>query len=423
MLGKVGTAGLGLIISAILARYLGPEGMGTFTFVLVFVTLFGTLGDWGLSLITVREASKNPEAAADIIGNVLVIRTLLATVAAVLSVITIHLLPYGPDIRFYVSLASLYLIALSIKTSFQIVFQVHLKMHNSALSEISANVVILSLLVILVYFQAGLTSILLAYLIGDIAAAAVAATLAYRIIRIKFSLVRDTTKALLLESLPMGAILAVFTIYNRVDTIILSMYKGQAAVGYYSVAYRIYEVLVLGAAYFANAILPVISTLAHEDKAKLREFYKRSFLVLFALGTGVAILNFILAPLAIWLTAGEAFVASVIPLQILSLAMVVSYFNHLNGYTIIALGKQWYSFLIACLALLFNLILNFLLIPTFSYNGAAVITFFTEAVIVIMSVIALSRFLKGSVLPSPREAVFFAGEVIRKKGKVFDLHD
>ncbi len=423
LLGKVGTTGLGIVISAILGRYLGPEGLGTYTFVLVFVTLFGAVGDWGLTLITVREASRNLGKAAEIIGNVLVIRLGLATLAATAAIISIHLLPYSGPIKFLTSLASLYLIALSLKTSFQIVFQVHLKLHNSAISEISANATVLIILVPLVFLQAGLPAIILAFLAGDIVAATVAAILARRIIALKPSLIHSTTRALVIEALPMGGILAVFTIYNRVDTVILSLYKGQEAVGYYGAAYRIYEVLVLGAAYFANAVLPTLSRLAHTEPHRVRDFYKRSFVVLTFLGIGVAIVNFVLSPLAIYITVGSQFAPSVTPLRILSLALVVSYFNHLNGYTIIALGKQWHSFAIAVIALIFNVSLNFLVIPSYSYAGAALITFTTEAVIVILSLAVVSRFVGGSVLPSPKEFVSLVREFIAKRGQVFNDHD
>ena len=418
ILGKVASTFLGVIITIMLTRYLGPSGFGTITFVLVFVTMFGTIADWGLTLITVREASKNPKREREIIGNVVVIRLALAVIAAVLAVLSIHLLPYSQAVQALTSLASLYLIALSLKTSFQIIFNVKLSMQNWAWSEFSANALTIVLLLWFLSHGGGLTEVILAYLAGGFFAAGVAAVLAHRLLPLKLSLANQDTKALLLESLPMGAILVVFTIYNRIDIVILSAFSGQEAVGIYGAAYRILEVLVLGAAYFANAILPILSKYAQNDRERLKLMFRKSYVVLLFLGVGVAGVTFIFAPLGIAIIAGPEFAASVGALQILSLVLVVAYFNHLNGYTLIALGKQWYSLAVAIVALVVNVVLNLIFIPIYSYNGAAVITFLTEGLIVIMSLILIKKEL--NVLPSLRDIPLVVKEIIKKHGKIFE---
>lgn len=418
MLGKIASTTLGVVITILLTRHLGPAGYGTFTFILVFVTMFGTVADWGLTLITVREASKNPEREKEIIGNVLMIRLGLATIAAAASVLVIHLLPYDQSTKALTSVASLYLIALSLRTSFQIIFNVKLAMQNWAWSEFSANALTIVLLVWLLSHGAGLREVILAYLAGDFFSAGVAAWLAYRMLPLKLSLVSQYTKALVLESLPMGAILVVFTIYNRIDTVILSFYSGQEAVGFYGAAYRILEVLILGAAYFANSILPLLSNYAQHDRERLRRMFKKSYVVLSFLGVGAAIGTYLLAPLAIAIVAGPQFSGSVVALRILSLVLVVAYFNHLNGYTLIALGKQWYSLAIALVALVVNVSLNLIFIPIYSYQAAAFITFLTEGLIVVLSLILIRRELR--VLPSLADIPGVVREFIVKRGKIFE---
>ncbi|MEK7127460.1 MAG: flippase, partial [Patescibacteria group bacterium] len=339
--GKIISTTLGVLITILLTRYLGPEGYGQYTFVLVFITMFGVIGDWGFSLITIREASRNLEEAGKIIGNVLVIRLILAVVAMAAAIIAVHLLPYSENIRLLVTIGSIYLLAISVKTSFQIVFNVKLKMENWAVSEIAANSLALTLIIILIVNKASLWEILLAFNAGHLVAAVVAGYLALRLLPIKFSLIIPSTKYLLKECLPMGAILVLFTVYNRMDTLILAYYHGDTAVGIYGAAYRIFEVLVLGAAYFANSLLPEISKLAVDNKPALKKLFFKSLIILLGMGFFVAIINFIFAPIGIAIIGGEKFAASVTPLRILSLALIVSYFNHLGGFTLIALGKQW----------------------------------------------------------------------------------
>lgn len=384
--GKIVSTTLGVIITILLTRYLGPEGYGQYIFVLVFVTMFGVIGDWGLTLITIREASKNLTDAGKIISNVLFVRILLAILAMVLSIIAINFLPYDSNVRGLVVIGSFYLLAVSLKTSFQIVFNVKLKLQNWAISEIAANSVALILILILITNEAGLPQILWAFNLGHLFAAGVAGFLAYKIIPLNFRLSILNIKYILQESLPMGAILVLFTVYNRMDTLILAHYHGNVAVGIYGAAYRIFEVLVLGAAYFANSLLPTISRLAVDDKPTLKKLFFKSLIILLGMGFLVAVVNFIFAPIGIAVIGGQKFMEAVAPLRILSLALIVSYFNHLGGFTLIALGKQWWSFKIAFIALAVNLVLNFGLIPRFSYNAAAFTTFLTEGLIVIITV-------------------------------------
>ncbi|MEK7565741.1 MAG: flippase [Patescibacteria group bacterium] len=383
--GKALSTTLGVLITIVLTRYLGPVGFGTFTFAIVFVTMFGTLADWGMTLITVREASKNQKDANIIIGNVLVLRLIFAAFAATVAILVINFLPYPSEQKLLVSIAAAFLLALSIKTSFQIVFMIKLKMENWALSELGANGLSIILILFLVSYQASLPAIITALTIGHFFSAALAILLGWRLLPLKLSLWTKYSRHLLVESVPMGAILVLFTVYNRLDIIIISLIKGPEAVGLYGAAYRIYEVLIVIAAYFANSIFPLISNYAVTNREKLREIFRKSYVVLFLLGVTVALINFIFAPLGIAIIAGPKFAASVLPLQILSLALVVSYFNHLNGYTLIALGKQWTSFYIAIFALVINLILNIIFIPIFSYPAAAFITFITESIVVLLS--------------------------------------
>lgn len=419
MAGKMASTSLGVAITYLLTHYLSHSDYGIYIFSLVFVTMFGTLADWGLTLITVREASKKENEAAEIIGNVVVIRLILAALAAVIAVIVINFSDYDSQIKLITTIASVYLLALSLKTSFQIIFQTKLAMHYWSISEVVSNSLTIVLLVVLIQASAGLAEIVVAFLAGDFLAAAAAAYLGYRLLPIKFSLLRAGTKYLLWEALPMGAILVVFTIYNRVDTVILSYFKGSDAVADYGLAYRIFEVVVLGAAFFANSVLPVISNLAQSNREHLKNFFQKALVLLLFLGIGAAATTYILAPFGVGILGGNEYGGAVVALRILSLSLIVSYFNHLNGYTMIALGKQRQSLVIALFALTVNVGLNLIFIPIYSYKAAAFITFITEGIIVVMSLYFLHREI--GVTFSFRQIPIVIREAIAKKGKIFDL--
>lgn len=220
----------------------------------------------------------------------------------------------------------------------------------------------------------------------------------------------------------MGIILLLLTVDNKIDTVMLGSIKGSKAVGIYAVSYRIYDVLILGAAYFMNSLLPVLSQYANIKKwqERLKIIYQKSFDILLMMGLVVMFLSFIFSPLVIKLITqqrfGEFFDSTTV-VKILSLAIFLSYFNHLTGYTIVALGKQRWYFLVAGSALLFNVFANLLVIPRFSYYGAAVVTVLTEGLILIITSSFIFRLIK--IIPSPFVFSKTIVQLFKQKGKIF----
>jgi O-antigen/teichoic acid export membrane protein len=220
----------------------------------------------------------------------------------------------------------------------------------------------------------------------------------------------------------MGASLLMFTVDNKIDTVMLGSLKGSAAVGIYAVSYRVYDVLILGAAYLMGSLLPVLSQFAHQSggRAKLRIIYQKSFDILLLMGLAALLLSFVASPFLIkFLTQNRfgEFFDSVSVLKILSLAILFSYFNHLTGYTIVSLGKQNNYFKVAAGALVFNILANLLVIPYLSYYGAALVTVLTEGLTLIITTFFIFRFLK--IIPSLFSFPETLKQLIQKRGKIF----
>jgi len=81
----------------------------------------------------------------------------------------------------------------------------------------------------------------------------------------------------------------------------------------------------------------------------------------------------------------------VLVLRILVFATFIAYFNHLTGYSLIALGKQKVSLIVAIIALVWNVSLNLIFIPRYSYLAAAAITIATEGLVLILTSVYLAR--------------------------------
>lgn len=397
--GKMVTVVFGITTTAILTNYLGASGFGEYVFALSFVAIFSSVADWGTALIAVREAARQEKNESQIFGNVLILRLTLSLLATLTSWLVIFLFPGvssgGESLKRLVILASVLILFFSLKNSLGIIFQTKLKLNRVVLLDFIASALTLCFSFFVVSFGGSLVFLIWAVILANIVAVLVGFGFVFSLTSLNFSLSFSVLRKLSFEALPMGGILILFSIYNRIDALILQAIKGSTAVGVYGLAYRIYEVLVLGAFYLMNSLLPILAR--EKDKDKLCRVYQRAFDLLVLAGILVILATFVLAPLAIKLVTFSRwleFFVSIALLRILSLAVLASFLNHLTGYLLIVLGEQRRYFLISVVALIFNFSMNLILIPSYSYYAAAWITFLTETLVFCLTSFLIAKALK-----------------------------
>ncbi len=423
---KIITVSFALLTTILLTGYLGKEGYGDYIYIITLAIIFGSLADWGTATIGVREVAKEKESQGKLLGNIFILRLGLSFLAIVLLFAFSLFLPIQTQnpllLRKMIKIATLIVFLVAIKASFGIIFQSRLEMQKAAVADITTSLLIFFFSWYVVQKGLGLGPLVWAVVWASGVAVVIAGILALKTARYVFQIDKEIMAELIRESLPMGAILLMFTMDNKIDTVMLGAIKGSGAVGIYAIPYRIYDVLILGAAFLMNALLPVISQYSDLErwKDKLRQIYQKAFDILFLMGSAGLVFILIFAPLLVrfltWQRFGE-FGDSVTVLRILVLAMFIAYFNHLTGYTIVALGRQRPYFFVAFGALIFNVIANLIAIPRFSYYGAAGVTVLTEGLVLMITSIFIFRLLK--IIPSPVEFPKTLVEIFKTRAKIF----
>jgi O-antigen/teichoic acid export membrane protein len=424
ILTKFITGFIGIAVRKLLAIYLGPAGLGEYLFVLTFVTVFGSIADFGTVLVTVRDAAKDKLHAPAIFGNVFWLRIVLSFLAMSCAVIIVRVLPenaVSENLRSLTIFGTVLILIFSTKASFSIIFQTLLRMEQWVIPEITASVLTLALTTIFIQRQKGLLELIGGLMLANIMAIIIAYFLSRRITKIDFHLQKKILSSLVINTIPMGGVLIVFSIYNKFDTVLLQSIKGPSTVGIYGIAYSIHDVLVLGAAYFMNVVLPILSeAISLNNKLgeqRTRQIFEKAFAVLFILGISMFIVIQITAPVIIAFIASPEFTRSILVLRILIFATLIAYFNHLTGYTLVALNKQKPFFFITVAALILNISTNLLLIPRLSEIGAALATIFTEALVFILTSALL--FKTARLIPRPKAIPQIIRDLIKKRGEIF----
>lgn len=395
--GKIIGTVLGLIVVALLTRYLGTEGYGQYTTVIAYLGFFSVVADLGLYLIVVREISKENANPEKVLGNVFSLRIIFAGAILALAAFVSLFLNYPTIVKQGIWLGALSFVFISLDQVMVGLFQKFLKMYKVVIAELAGRVILLGATLIFISLGLNLIFIILGVVLGSFTHFLVTYGFARQYVKIRFLFDFNYWKYVLKETWPLAISVILNLIYFRIDTVFLSMMKPASDVGLYGAPYKILEVLVTLPNLFVGLILPLLSYYAFLNREKFIQIFRRAFdfivLVTFPLVVG----GYFLARPLILLIGGQAFEASVPVFQILIFAVGFLFLGALSGHTIVSINKQrkmvWGYLTVSAL----GIILYLLLIPRYSYYGAAIGTVVTEFLIALIGYYIILKTMKFSL--------------------------
>jgi len=195
--------------------------------------------------------------------------------------------------------------------------------------------------------------------------------------------------------LPLGLMFIFSQINFRSDSILISILSlpqklnlsNTESVAIYGLPYKIFEVSLVLPTFFMNSVYPVFVRHMSDGPAKLKKTLFQALQVLALVGVFVGIVGYVTAPWVIEVLGGRQFILSVSVLRVLLAGVIVFYLTQPISWLIITLGKQAYLPWIYLVGAVFNLGLNALLIPRYSFYASANLTWVSEAMILVLLVI------------------------------------
>ena len=385
---------LGFFYVMYIARYLGAEGFGILSFALAFTGIFGVFSDLGLSTLTVREVARDKSLAGKYLGNITVIKIFLVIITFGLIAITIKLLGYPTQTIKVVYFLALSVIFSSFSNIFNSIFQAYEKMEYQSIEQILSSTLMLvgALFAISQGFSVvGFASIY--FMVSAISLGYSFVVCVWKFTKPKIEVDWNFWKPTIKEALPFGLIGIFVTIYFWIDSVMLSLMKGNEVVGWYSMAYRLIVIIGSINASFFSAIFPATSKYYKTSRESLIIAYKKSFKYLSIVGLPIAMGTTLLANRIIMLIYGSEYGPSITALRILIWAGMFLFLTPLFGTILASIDRQDLGLRTTGVCALANVLMNLLLIPKFSYIGASVATVVTEAIGFILQYYFISKHL------------------------------
>lgn len=392
--GEVITRILSLILIIYIARFLGDTGFGRYSFAFAFTSLFLVLVDPGINSVVIRDVSRAKKIAGKYLGNIIILRSLLSLIAFFFIVIVINLMDYPDETKLAVYIVGIYTIMTSFSQLTRSVFRAFEKMEYEALLNIIERLIFVSLGIVVLLKGFGLIEVVLVFLV----AGAANILLSFIVTGRKFAIPKleidiELWKYLVKEGLPFGAAFIFITIYIKADTVLLSIMKGDAAVGWYNAAYQIPMAATLISAAMMESVFPAFSNLFRSSKEALSIAYEKSFRFLSIIAIPIAMGVTILSDKIIFSLYGKGFENSVFILRILVWFIIFEFMSYLLYITLASINKQRINTISTCICASLNVILNLLLIPQFSLMGAAIVKIITYAFLFLMNFYFISKYL------------------------------
>lgn len=380
----------------LIGRALGSQQYGAFIGVAALIAVLGQFATWGSGMMMLRSVSRDRTTFPRAWGNALLMTTLLSLVVLALVFLLAHLffpaqlLIIVPFIAFADTFCSkmVELSSQAFQSFHRLRDTAQITALTSAIRPAAAG---------LLFFgnrhstgSAFVPAVAWArlYLLASLLAAIVALSL----VTLRLGLPRfgRISGQYWSEGLGFSVAYSTTSIYNDVDKAMLASLGQLRAAGIYGTAYRIIDIACVPINAVHAAAMPQFFSRGHEGPTALQGFVRRllSRTTLYALIAAAVLAS---GAGVVPLLMGPSYAGSVSAIRWLCLLPLLRSFHLAAGDCITATSSQWWRTTSQLLAAIFNLLLNFLLIPRWSWQGAAVASLLTDGMLAVGNWLILTR--------------------------------
>lgn len=369
-----------------LFRYLGPYFSGQYQFVLSYVLIFATIVDFGIQQFITKKISEEPENAKKYFQDFFSFEILASGTLYVLLVVLAYFKGYDRDVFYAICVAGLGLVANALTYPYLAVMAAFQDMRKVALINFLNSLVNIAVIFSAIIFHKHivfLASVQVLFGLLDL--------VLYRLF-IKKHLPRpDVLKAIshfnlksILEIVKKGwpfALLVGFSaIYNRIDVLLITFLKGYEQTGFYTAAYKIFDLLGFFPSVVSYTLFPFFVGLISKNalmevRINLEKYLKLMILVAVPMAVGGSVLSGKL----IALIAGPEYAPAAGVLAILIWAPAILFvYIPANALVISQLTKK--ALMITGINVIINTLGNLLLLPRYGIKAAAIMTVVSELI-------------------------------------------
>ena len=375
----------GFIWTILIARYLGVNDYGILGFAISITAILGIIDDMGISTHIVRHIATDHDSAPKYLGNALPLKIIFAASKTILTVIILIILGVNKLTLTVTLLFTLEMIFKSFNNTIYGSFQAFELGKYQGIGNTIMNSTTLLFILISIYTDLGIFGVTIAYVLANlITFIYVYYVLNRHVVKPKFELDAEFCKKITLLSLPFAITGILYTVYYSIDVVMLTNMVGSYATGIYNATYKLISVLTLFYSVYTAVIFPVMSRFFKNDESMLLISFEKSIKYLMLAIIPLAVGTVFYSADIIHLIYGHEYDAASSVLSILIWTVCLLFISGACNTLLNASHKEVTVTKIYAIAAVFNIVLNFFMIPWLSYDGAAITTVLSDVLIVII---------------------------------------
>ena len=363
---------VGLFVGIWVARYLGPEEFGLFSYAQSFVGLFMAIATLGLDGIVVRELVKDQSKRDALLGTAFTLKLIGASVVLLLLFFTVNIISTDAQTK-------LLIIVIASATIFQSMNVVDCYFQSKVLSRYVAFTNTFSLLVSsaikvwLILSDAPLIAFAWVVLFDS-----AILSLGYIYVYLKtgnsikqWSFDKALAQSLLKDSWPLILSGIVISIYMKIDQVMIKEMLGAVAVGQYAAAVKISEAWYFVPMVIASSLFPAIIEAKKQSEALYYERLQKLYDLMVWMAVAIALPMTFLSDWVVDLLYGEQYSQAGSVLMVHIWAGVFVFLGVASGKWLLTENLQIFSTINTTIGAFTNISLNYILISNVGIEGAA----------------------------------------------------
>jgi O-antigen/teichoic acid export membrane protein len=379
-----------------LATQIGSTKTGQYFFAISFVTIFSVFLDFGLSSLITREIAKAKETIQKLISNVIAIKLSTSVIILIAIYTAINLLNYSLDVKNLVYLSSITMLIDTFTLTFWAIIRGKHNLKFESIASVLFQIIVLTLGYITLQYTHDPFLLLIVLLIASSFNLIFSAS----ILRFKYKIAlrpkldKKFAKELLIIAWPFALAAIFMRISGSIDSVFLSKFSGDQAVGYYSLPYKITFAFQFIPLAFVASLYPAFTHFFNYEPEKLKNVFNKSLIYLSVLSIPIAIGIAIISKTIILNVYQEQYAPSILTLQILICNLPLIFLTFPMGALLNAANLQKTHTRNIGLMMIVSIITNLIFIPLYSHTGAALASILATACYLILNTISSNKVVK-----------------------------
>ena len=383
---------ISILLSAITARFLGPEALGSMYLGSTFNSFGALVVDWGQGGALPAMVATDRSSAGRLLGTSLVWRCAWSLAVGVVLALVCQLFGYSSDVKIAIALMFVGYTLSAFTNAYQLITLGFERADISAYRQVLEPMLSLVIVAPILLLGGQLAIVLWGHALG------VAILLAYVWRASKstplqqLSFDRASLRALLQRGTPFVFLTFAAILQPNIDAIFLSKLAPEEVVGWLAAARKLVGVLIFPSAALIGAAYPTLCRLYAEDTSAFQRTTSAALRATTLLAVPVALCCALFPEIGVTIYSRKSFVPAEDDLRILAIFLFLVYFSMPLGTALQAAGKSRKWAAVQALCVVVSVVLDPILIPYFQRRtgnggmGVCVSAVVSETIVVLLAV-------------------------------------